>query len=231
MADKKIKVHLENGQSVYIEIDRCPDYCPICHNKIQPIMTTSFSDIKRAQLVFRCPNEDCKELFISYYTQNPDFRISTIYLLRGSLPWRTQNREFPEEIKQISEMFIKIYNESREAEHHGLTEICGAGYRKALEFLVKDYLIKVKNLPADDIKRADLGRDCINRYIGDGNLKACAIRAAWLGNDQTHYYVKWEDKDLQDLKALLELTLHWIQSEYLTKKILAEMPEDKSKMR
>ena len=56
-------------------------------------------------------------------------------------------------------------------------------------------------------------------------IKDCAKRAAWLGNDETHYIRKWETQDLEDLKDLIELTVNWIRDEYLTKRIKEEMPE------
>ena len=40
----------------------------------------------------------------------------------------------------------------------------------------------------------------ISRYIDDSNIKNVAKRAVWLGNDETHYIRKWEDKDLSFLK-------------------------------
>jgi hypothetical protein len=52
-------------------------------------------------------------------------------------------------------------------------------------------------------------------------------RAAWLGNDETHYVRKWEDKDLNDQKSLIEVTVHWIEMEAITNKILSEMPGGK----
>jgi hypothetical protein len=36
---------------------------------------------------------------------------------------------------------------------------------------------------------------------------------------------KWEEKDLNDLKMLIALTLHWIEMDELTKKVMADMPE------
>jgi hypothetical protein len=54
-----------------------------------------------------------------------------------------------------------------------------------------------------------------------------AKRAAWLGNDETHYIRKWEDKDLDDLKKLIKLTVLWIEMEQMTKDALVEMPEGK----
>jgi hypothetical protein len=96
------------------------------------------------------------------------------------------------------------------------------GYRKALEFLVKDYL-KIK-LPGStiDIEKKLLGK-CIDELIDNPNIKAMAKRAAWLGNDETHYTRKWEDKDISDLKKLIKLTVHWIVLEKMTEQYQAEM--------
>jgi hypothetical protein len=104
----------------------------------------------------------------------------------------------------------------------GLTEICGIGYRKALEFLIKDYLIS--NLPDEEehIKKKLLGK-CINDYVENPNIKEMAKRAVWLGNDETHYIRRWENKDINDLKILIDITVHWIEMEVLTNKYKDDM--------
>ena len=56
-------------------------------------------------------------------------------------------------------------------------------------------------------------------------IKAVAKRAVWLGNDETHYVRKWEEKDVQDLKGLIRLTILWIEKVKETERLLAEMPE------
>lgn len=40
--------------------------------------------------------------------------------------------------------------------------------------------------------------------------------ASWLGNDETHYVRKWKDKDISDLKKMIELTVYWISYELKT---------------
>ena len=47
--------------------------------------------------------------------------------------------------------------------------------------------------------------------------------AIWLGNDETHYERKWVDKDIDDLKTLIDLTLHWINYETLTEQYKESM--------
>ena len=135
--------------------------------------------------------------------------------------------DLPKKIIEISPMFITIYSQSVMAEKFGLNEIVGMGYRKSLEFLIKDYLIHKDPSKTDEIKGTDdkngkpLGQ-CINE-IKNPQLKAMAKRANWLGNDETHYYRKWKDKDLDDLKKLIELTLHWLHMEFLTEDYETEM--------
>jgi hypothetical protein len=41
-------------------------------------------------------------------------------------------REFNNEIKELSSLFLEIYNQSKEAEDRSLLHIAGMGYRKRL---------------------------------------------------------------------------------------------------
>jgi len=77
------------------------------------------------------------------------------------------------------------------------------------------------------LKKTQLGT-CIATHIKSEQIKGIAKRAAWLGNDETHYVRKWEGKDLQDLKKLIRLSLHWIEMETLTGEVIADMPEGKT---
>lgn len=103
--------------------------------------------------------------------------------------------------------------------------ICGTGYRKSLEFLIKDYLISITPEDQHETIRNKFLNNCIRDNISNINIKTVASRAVWLGNDETHYTRKWEDKDINDLKSIIELTLHWIESEIRTQKLLEDMPE------
>ena len=110
--------------------------------------------------------------------------------------------------------------------------VAGPGYRKALEFLIKDYIIS--QFTEEDagkraahktaVERQQLA-SCISEYIKSDQIKEISRRAAWLGNDETHYVRKWEGKVLQDLKKLISLTLHWIEAEKLTADIIKDVPE------
>ena len=64
----------------------------------------------------------------------------------------------------------------------------------------------------------------IREFVDDQKIKLCAERAAWLGNDETHYERRWEGKDIEDVKTLIKLTCFWIESDLVTAKYTNEMP-------
>jgi hypothetical protein len=104
-----------------------------------------------------------------------------------------------------------------------LLQVCGPGYRKSLEFLIKDYVAELNPAEADRIKEMWLSQ-CIEKYVTDANIRETAKRAVCLSNDETHYVRTWEDKDLQDMKKLIGLTTHWIEAQKLTEELLQSMP-------
>ena len=103
-----------------------------------------------------------------------------------------------------------------------LDQVAGMGYRKSLEFLVKDFLITQRPTDEENIKKTMLGA-CINNYVDDPRIKSVASRATWLGNDETHYVRKWIDKDIEDLKILIKLSVNWIENVLLTEKYTKDM--------
>jgi hypothetical protein len=209
-------------------IDEYPDTCPICHQGIEPAYRSAWMD--EDHLIFailKCPKKKCGSLFVSAFVreigEGAASPTSSVYNLKGSFPKNPKEHEFPPEIKRISKNFCAIYTESEAAEQRGMINICGAGYRKALEFLIKDYLIGSKQIDAGAVRKTPLA-NCIKDYVDEGNIKDCAERAAWLGNDETHYYRTWEDKDLSDLKNLIKLTVAWMHLVSVTKEAIDAMP-------
>ena len=171
-----------------------------------------------------CINLSCALFYISRYskthgTYNHNFKFD------HSIPNVFNAPNIGQEIVNTSESFEKIFTQASEAESKQLDELAGIGYRKAIEYLIKDYCISIKPDKEEDIKSNQLSR-VINNYVTDENLKNCANRAVLLGNDETHYVRKWENHDLKDLKILIQLTCTWIQSSILTKKYMDEMSRD-----
>lgn len=207
-----------------LQIDRRPDVCPLCHHAIDPgdsCYAYYNTESTLAQLVQRCPKISCQGLFFANYGIRPN---SNLLLFLDASPINHVPRPFSDIIKNTSKEFCDIYNQSLASESQGHLKICGVGYRKALEFLVKDYLVDLHPDKTEEIKTKFLGK-CIEEYIANTNIKTVAKRAAWLGNDETHYVRIWEGKDLQDLKKLVDLTVHWIEMEQLTAEAMKDMPD------
>ena len=196
------------------EIDTYPDICPHCYKHQVPKYISALQHYRTIETFFQCTSTDCNKGFIAYY-HNEYFKGTSI----GTF----LEKEFSEIIKTTSPLFSIIYNQAYFAEQNNLNQITGVGFRKALEFLIKDYAIKNNSSEEESIKKAPL-MQVINKYITDTNIKNVATRAVWLGNDETHYIRVWEDKDLSFLKKLIDLTIHWIEAEELTKTIIEEMP-------
>ncbi|RZJ99369.1 MAG: DUF4145 domain-containing protein [Flavobacterium sp.] len=201
-----------------------PDKCPFCHQKTVPLM---ISGHKRSgteiEVYFVCPDASCNRSFIGY--------MSHVTGSSSSFFWNglttigvLASKKFSSTISDISPSFVDIFNQAYQAEQYNLLEICGVGYRKALEFLIKDYAIKLHPDKSDTIKSKMLA-PCIKDYVNDERVKKVAHRAVWIGNDETHYVRKWQGKDLNDLKSLINLTVHWIEMDELTNNMINDMPE------
>ncbi|MFA5004205.1 MAG: hypothetical protein WC498_02925 [Candidatus Saccharimonadales bacterium] len=215
-----------NGGEVHATLDKIPDECPWCHRGQKPedmraaFMATEQSDgFHLLQRVHRCTFTDCERIFIAFYA----YKDGNARFLK-SKPERFTPKKWEESIKALSPDFVEIYSQANEAESQELDKVAGPGYRKALEFLIKDWLIANKADKEEVIRTKQLGA-CINDYIDEQVIKDVANRAAWLGNDETHYFRKWTEKDVNDLKRLIELTASWVNMRELSNSAITEMPK------
>lgn len=222
---QKLKIADLDGAEWVVEVDEFPDRCPSCHHAVQPLFLCGHALAEigepEAQLIFACSRRKCQRVFIAdYYV---DFRNS-LYRLGKIYPTTPEETDLPDEIIEMSPEYSNLMAQALAAEAYGLDQLVGIGLRKGLEFLVKDYLVQKNPSEKDLYESLPLGK-CIKNHIDSANIRLCAERAAWLGNDETHYKRKWVDRDIGDLKILIQLTLNWIQNELLTKKYTSEMRE------
>ena len=210
--------------NVRYTVDRAPEECPICHTSIH---TQSLhwahlysNDQDILEFIFQCPRSACGHFFIGRYMRSDTHRQFALYELVPATPPKPQ---IPPEVAGVSPLFMEVYSQAMAAEAFGLPQLVGIGYRKALEFLIKDYCISKQRSAASKIRSAWLGT-CIQQFVEDPKVKLCAERAAWLGNDETHYERRWVNHDIQNLKELIQLTVNWIHSEILTEKYKSDMP-------
>ncbi|WP_439391148.1 hypothetical protein ACAN81_20455 [Bacillus velezensis] len=198
-----------------------PDFCPVCKKSINPeFILIYFKFNGHQELLCSCPDNKCKSLFFAVYKECPS--ETSEYSLDHFTPLSREEKLFPDEIYPLSPDFIEIYNQAYVAEQEKLNLICGVGYRKALEYLIKDFALKQSPEDIEKIKRMPL-QQCLKKFITDPKIKAMAERAIWLGNDETHYVRKWKSKDLKDLKNLIELTVYFISITFKVSKYSEEM--------
>jgi hypothetical protein len=215
------KIHYidnDNPISNHSYLSYLPDKCPVCNYAVSPEYILIYDkDRFTTELLCGCPRYECGALFFAEYIESGN-RCDLI----GCYPYSKSKKEFPDEIAQISNDFVTIYNQSQHAEQEKLDMICGVGYRKALEFLIKGFVIETYPEKTDKIQTMPL-QQCISKFIEQTDIKEMAERAVWLGNDETHYIRKWEDKDIQDLKNLIDLTVYYLSMTLKAKKYRGEM--------
>lgn len=203
------------------------DECPLCHFALRPDVKTGFiirstdKTSYTAYLVCYCPK--CRKMFYArYYGVSHDGYLHHP-VFKNMIPVEYQPASFSPAILDLSPSFVDIYNQSLIAETQGLTEICGMGYRKALEFLIKDYLIHFKPELEAEIKGELLGKSL--KRIDDHRIKVLAERSTWIGNDETHYTRKHEDLDFNDMKRFVNSMVLYVDSELAFEEALSVEPK------
>lgn len=207
------------------------EYCPQCNTDIVPTpiyavlhFTDTFDNGQRvpiATVLNFCPK--CKNSFITTYNAIykgivvEEILSDNIHVFFGKNVIKSEpsvfcGNVFSDYIMNLSPTFIEIYNQSENAEAIHLDQIAGMGYRKALEFLVKDYIIHKHQNDKSIIGEKSLSF-CINNYINNQDIKILAEKSAWLGNDETHYVKKHTDRDVSDLKKFINACANYIEME------------------
>jgi len=198
----------KNFQSVEVEEI---ESCPCCHTMGHPhfesgCMVSNYEGTSGVHLFVILYCTVCKKHFIVKY-----FGVAGNFKFEYAFPNNPEPIVFDEVINNISPKFVNIYNQAKQAEDLGLSELVGIGYRKSLEFLVKDYLIQVQNEDEETIKNMFLG-NCINK-IEDAKIQTLAKGATWIGNDETHYERRRPNYGINWLKLFIKTMVEYIVGE------------------
>lgn len=210
--NKSSELPLKKIQANTINI-KLPSNCPMCGiaTNLEPFEEGYYirKDNQQEEIfvLFFCSK--CENLFIGHYELVGYMTTKLI----SFLPKESYDiRKFSKLIQNISPDFCKIYNQAYIAQQQNLNEISGIGYRKALEFLVKDYAISRNPNESVNIKSLNLS-SCINKYIESPQIKNLATAATWIGNDETHYIKKNINYNLEDMLEFIDVIISFIDSE------------------
>ncbi len=206
-----------------------PSECPLCHFSIKshPIwgcFSTHRNLLGHAEfsvnILFQCPH--CQRVFLAQYSANYRGDTFSTFALNNLSPSLPAKQNLSASIRDISPMFAEAFSQSSRAESENLTEVAGCGYRKSVEYLVKDYLCHKFPDQSEEIKSEFLG-NAIQR-IKDPRIKTLAQRTVWIGNDETHYIKKHEALDIADMKRFITAMLHYIDAELALEEALSIEP-------
>lgn len=203
--------------------------CPLCHFSITPtaiggryLPPPNFASTEfTAYILFLCPH--CRKAFLAKYSAADCGGYLSTSALPVLSPRTPQIHAFPKSIQDMSPAFVETFNQSATAEAENLAEIAGCGYRKAVEYLVKDYLCHKAPDESEAIKAEFLGKAILR--IDDPRVKALAERATWIGNDETHYIKKHEALDIDDMKRFIGAMLHYMEAELAFEEALSIEPK------
>ena len=192
--------------------------CPCCGIATSPTFLEGFviphSDLPHiiyAYVALYCTS--CHSIYTARYISNGgilDLQLDSVF------PKIAKEISFSDNINELSPTFVSLYNQASVAETNiQIYGLAGIGYRKSLEYLIKDYLIKIKHQDKDTIIKMDLG-NCVNKL--EGQIKTIAKASIWIGNDETHYFRKNPEYDIEDLKSFIDVLIHIIEIDFATEK-------------
>ncbi|HEU9754647.1 TPA: DUF4145 domain-containing protein [Streptococcus pneumoniae] len=208
----RVKVNSSVSRPVTVE-----DICPNCKKPTNPdVVNSSYFSLgeNKTSLVLTCRCLGCKHFWteefiatrflINDYTEKYEIEhIKVIPNLPSDIP-------ISDDVEIVSPIGKQIYVQALKAEHEQLDHIAGIGYRKALEFFVKDFSIVTNPDDEDKIIKMSL-KQVIEKYIKDEDLKTFALASAYIGNDEGHYYRNNPDKGFTDLKNYLHGVIHYME--------------------
>lgn len=188
--------------------------CPCCGIATSPTFLEGFAiphaDLPHTIYVYTalyCTS--CHSIYTARYISNrgvSDLQLDSVF------PKTAKEISFSNDINELSPTFVSLYNQASVAETNvEIYGLAGIGYRKSLEYLIKDYLIKMKHQDKDTIIKMDLG-NCVNKL--DDRMKTISKASIWLGNDETHYFRKNPEYDIEDLKSFINAVINYIELDF-----------------
>lgn len=207
-----------------------PKKCPYCGKDIVPNCKNSVSEINKDQkytpgvappqqrgltlVLHRCIH--CKKPI--FVVQDETFAGGRV--LREDIihyyPTVT-NVDFPKRIQDLSPTAYKTYEQTIKAKEQGFDMLVGAGLRIALEWLVWDYLIKIKGLPEADLEKFTLAKR-IEQMNSDFYTNVCTRLIRLFGNDSVHI-IKQLDFSTDEVITVFDMLCSLIDNELQIKEV------------
>lgn len=185
-----------------------PTVCPHCGVSISPKLEgfTQLRLSKEVHFLVRllCTDPDCGIAMYCVYSTAVGVRELQLLTVIPS----HSSRVFEKHLVDLSPRFVKMYDEAYTAERNGHFDLASIGYRSALEFLIKDYAVKILNHSFEEVSSKSLDK-AIKLYLPEVRMSQSADVVRIMGNDKTHYN-QILNLDFDILKEYLEILIHFI---------------------
>lgn len=209
-----------NPLTVRYETD---NICRRCQTGVNDLVIDSYysvntEDIYHVFLLEYCPS--CLGMSIAeYLTRRAHQMLDVTDKIPMHFPTAVTYTQFDRHISTLSPSFVELYHQSEAAQQRECADICGMGYRKALEFLVKDYLVHKSPNKRSETEKSSLGAAI--QSIENERIKSLAKASSWLGNDECHYVRKHTGHDVEDMKRFILVLVNFLVSELTFEEAMA----------
>lgn len=209
-----------------------PKSCPIC-NKLfgrvqKPILSVNNAERREKGerfdviAIYHCLN--CNALFsvkynTKYLEDKPNYnsdRIPEVSCSKMEVFPPSKLTTFSDYINNLSPDFVKTYNQAEKATIEELDCIDGSAYRRALEFLVNDYIHSITTNLGNDFEKLPLAQK-IEDHLCNEDIKTLAKKALWLGNDYAHTSNKHPEFTVQDMCNFILAIVNWLDFQHQVK--------------
>ncbi|WP_050894996.1 DUF4145 domain-containing protein [Leuconostoc mesenteroides] len=195
-----------------------PNICGHCHNTgkqtiIMPFATEGKLDIGNGIMLTFC--ELCESTTIHFLKKD---ETDNEYVSEKSIPSTIASDKTSQFVNENFSAFVEIYNQAKSAEQYGLDKISGMGYRKAIEFLVSDYLLVFKLKEAKWVSNPKTSLNNKIAAIKSDQIKTLAKAISWIGNDETHYTKQNPEYGINNMKLFINGLLSSIDLENQVRK-------------
>lgn len=125
--------------------------------------------------------------------------------------------DFPKRIKELSPTAYKTYVQTINAKEQGFDMLIGAGLRIALEWLVWDYLIKIKGKTESELENLKLYKR-IELMSDNFYTEVCTRLIRLFGNDSVHI-IKQLDFSTDEVIEIFDMLCSLINNELQIKEV------------
>lgn len=193
-----------------------PGICGQCHlsgkqEVIYALKTGGINDDYYGIMFTMC--HACQSITVHYLNAEEGNGVRT-YQSDKSVPSLLKNSELSDYIKNEFPKFCAIYEQAKSAEEYELDLITGMAYRKSIEFLVSEYLLKFEQDSDIDEKWVSSPKVSLGQKIGkinDEKLQTLAKAISWIGNDETHFSRQNPEYNVDSMKGFIHALIGTIE--------------------